>query len=1732
MTKSLFNVSKADLKKETQPGVERSSREVAVIGMAVNLPQAGNLEEFWAMISEARDYVGNIPDYRKNQMDLLRSQYGNKHLQGYDYDQAAYLSDIDGFDHQFFNIPFEDAVVINPMHRKLLQTSFHCLENAGYTRQRITGTRTGVYLGYSWNLNSYFSLIKEHSPELYQYAITQNIASTLAGRLSYYYDLQGPSLVIDTACSSSLVAMHQACESINSGKTDMAMVCGANLTFGLNNSGKSLGIESSSNRSLSFDDDADGIGKGEGIVAVLLKSLPQAIRDKDPIQAVIKGSAINNDGGRSVGAAAPSVKAQRDVLVSAWTEAGINPENIGYIEAHGTGTKLGDPIEVQALTDAFENFTKKKQFCALGSVKANIGHLDTAAGISGFVKSVLCLQKQQFPPQANFQRPNRKISFLESAMFVNTHLRKWQSSPDHERLAGVSAFGFSGTNCHVLLAEHQAQTRINKPYEEGYHLFTLSAKSKRSLDNLVAAHALNLENGWPGSIQELCTSLALYREHFEHRMVIITTGLGDLLVKLKQVLEKSVGSFQAEWSFNSPEKPSSSQKSKTVLSITHSEMSSAALACQEYLKTELPGFNPKTNIPFRFPLPNYPFDEQSCWIMPAKDAQVTEEASRPIKQSYTTQPSKMLQQMPDITQLKNRLKEIVAESLNTDVASIQTDKTFFELGFDSINLIHIKRKLQKEFNVDLALEDLFSDLNTLDKLADLPELQTSATPVSSTTTNGESLTKTVPTISANGSLGEMSALFARQMSLMEEQIKLLQATQGQASEMPGRPVTSPVSQIRPANGAQQTRPTSHAYSDSGKTYTPGQRAFLKDLISRLSKRTQKSKALTQEHRKPFASYRKAMYYDHYFKELVYPIFAAKASGCRFTDLDGNEYLDFAMGYGVHLLGYNPPEVVEAVNRQVQEGIFIGPMSPLAGELTKMLHDVTGLERFAYANSGTEAVMHAIRVARGKTGKNLVIKFNNAYHGFYDVIQAVPDPTDELHSIAGSRGVPQGMVDDVLVLEYGTKESLEIIRQKMAEAACVLVEPVQSRRPEFQPVEFLKALREITAEANVPLIFDEIITGFRLHQKGAMGYYGIEPDIVTYGKVIGGTMPLGIVGGKASYLDYMDGGFWQYGDDSRPSDLRVGTGGTFCHHPVALAAAKATLEVIQREGDELYSELNRKTERLRDQLNQYFELHEIPVKIVNCGSLFSFKPQRDVRVMQVLYYLLQERGIYLWQGATSFVSRAHTDEDIETLIKTVDECCQVLIEQGFVKPKEAVRIVLVPEADHYAVSPSQRRLWFMHQLYPELNAYNQTAAYKTRFLELDPLTKTVSQVVKRHESLRTRFITVKDQPRQVIDAFNLEKHGMQLRNGEALTEEDIIAELKREMEVVFDLKNGPLFKIMAYKRQEENYLFINLHHLVADGLSIEIVLQEIMLTYQALLTGIKPNLRALTFQYKDYSAWINAKLNGVGAKVHRDYWANKLRNSQKRVVIQPDLNPEHAGFEGDMELIRLSETETTQLRALAQKEDCTLFVLIMTIIKVLINKQAGNGPVSVGCPYSGRFSEDFYHQVGFYVNTLVLSDDINSQDSFKAALQKVKQTVAEASKHQIYPYDQLVQDLSEDRGLSKNQLFDIDVNMNEQDLGNYKKPQAEGAALEAIDLKPATTKFDITFSICQGRELAIALEYKTALFEKATIMQMRHRLLNIVATTLENPLSIQLSQIDYDRGMTEEQDSLFEKKELF
>ncbi|KUL21275.1 non-ribosomal peptide synthetase [Streptomyces regalis] len=441
-----------------------------------------------------------------------------------------------------------------------------------------------------------------------------------------------------------------------------------------------------------------------------------------------------------------------------------------------------------------------------------------------------------------------------------------------------------------------------------------------------------------------------------------------------------------------------------------------------------------------------------------------------------------------------------------------------------------------------------------------------------------------------------------------------------------------------------------------------QQEHLDDLVRRYTARTPTSKRIAQRYRRVLADSRAVVGFRSGTKEMLYPIAGRRGSGARLEDVDGNEYVDITMGFGVLLFGHEPDFVTEAVREHLSRGIQLGPRTTETGEAAELLAELTGLERVAFAGSGTEANSAAIRLARAATGRDKIVTFLGAYHGHADNVlgRTSGSGADQL-TVPVSRGVPQAAVSDLLVLDYGSGTALETIARHADDIAAVVVEPVQSRHPSLQPVEFVRKLRELTRRHGIVLLFDEMLTGFRPALRGAQDLYGVTPDLATYGKLLGGGFPIGAIAGRADIMDGVDGGFWSYGDDSYPPADTTFFGGTYIQHPVSMVAARAVLTHLKEHSPHLQERLNARTAELAATLNGFFEAEEYPLRMSHFGSQFRFEHRAD---LELLYHHLMVRGVHVWEWRNFFLSTAHSDGDLEFVADAVRDSLRELRAAGF------------------------------------------------------------------------------------------------------------------------------------------------------------------------------------------------------------------------------------------------------------------------------------------------------------------------------------------------------------------------------------------------------------------------------------------------------------------------------------
>jgi glutamate-1-semialdehyde aminotransferase/surfactin synthase thioesterase subunit/acyl carrier protein len=612
------------------------------------------------------------------------------------------------------------------------------------------------------------------------------------------------------------------------------------------------------------------------------------------------------------------------------------------------------------------------------------------------------------------------------------------------------------------------------------------------------------------------------------------------------------------------------------------------------------------------PLPRYPWQPTHFPRAPMQPSAAprADESQGPSASSTVTAPVAPLA-APDLALLTDALIALVAGLLGMDPHTIDPASDLFALGADSLVVIDGLQRVRQRFGVSIPLAEVFDGAPSIATLA-------------------KSLHRRLST-----------ATFAASPLLPAP-------ARADASEPPDVPI----------------RTTADDYL---RTLEPASRFHLDDVLRRFEARTQGSQALRERSQPYLADVRSAAGYRRSFpsavrskwyatRRIAHPLVGARSEGARFWDVDGNEYVDFAMGFGVHLFGHQPSFLVDALNDQLRRGWQVGPQCEHAGEVAARLCRLTSVERAAFCSSGTEAVMTALRLARAATGRPRIAMFAGAYHGHCDAV---------LPAIPLTRGAAPGTDDAALVLEYGTPEALEAIAARAHELAAVIVEPVQGRRPELQPRAFLHALAELTTRHDIALIFDEVLVGFRIHQGGAQAWFDVRADLVTYGKIVGGGLPIGVVAGRARYLDQLDGGSWRLQDGSMPHTEPVWFAGTFNKNPLTMAAARAVLQHLEERGPGLQQGLNARTEALTTTLSELFREAELPIEVARFGSLFRFHIPRS---LELFYTLLNLHGAYAWEGRTFFLSTAHRDEDLERLVEATRTATRALRDAGWVALK--------------------------------------------------------------------------------------------------------------------------------------------------------------------------------------------------------------------------------------------------------------------------------------------------------------------------------------------------------------------------------------------------------------------------------------------------------------------------------
>lgn len=998
-------------------------------------------------------------------------------------------------------------------------------------------------------------------------------------------------------------------------------------------------------------------------------------------------------------------------------------------------------------------------------------------------------------------------------------------------------------------------------------------------------------------------------------------------------------------------------------------------------------------------LPAYPFQRKRHWVEP------WDGAAAPLGTASEPANETPTIAPPTPADTATRLRAILSDLSGHAPGDLPGDAGLLALGFDSLMLTQAARDISQEFGHPVTLRALIDTHASIDALAAHLE---------SLGAGGQA---PVPTTAPAPAATPVAAPV---------------------------PISAPMTRISPDNAELTAR----------------QRAHIDRLVARYTARTAQSKALTARYRPFHADPRTASGFNRLWKEAVYQIVTTRSKGSRLIDVDGNEYIDILNGFGPGFLGHGAAPVNDALIDQIARGYEVGPQSLLAMEAAELFCHLTGNDRASFVCTGSEAVAAAMRLARTVTGRDRIVMFARDYHGNFDEVLVRAGGSGTLPL---APGIPRSAVGHITVLPYGTPEALDYIRANAGQIAAVLVEPVQSRRPEFRPAEFIRDVRRLTEQNGALMIFDEVVTGFRFGLRGAQGYYGVQADLVTYGKVVGGGMPVGVVAGRAACMDTFDGGQWAYGDDSFPQAPVTFFAGTFVRHPLAMAALKAMLETLAAKPPLFWEAMNAKGDRLGQTMDRWFVENDMPFALPNCGSLLYLRIDDRAPLAPLIGTHLRDRGVFLLEGFPSYMTAAHDAADIDHIIAAMQDAALEMRADGLIGGREdpaprAPQVTAPPPrlslpAGEAAIlrdmaaptgrvaapmTEAQREIWAAVAMTPEVApAYNESVSL---ILDgpLDPahLSAATTQVLARHDAFRatfaddgeTMFIMAEGQPEVAL--HDLAGHTPEARA------DAIAALLRAEVETPLPLATGPLVRAhVVVEGDARHRLIVTAHHIVCDGWSIDTVLREIVQVCDALARGdtpVLPPAQSILTYARAETEWARTP----EASAARAHWQRVFARPPEVLDLPTDL-PRRAdrARRGARCDLRLGVDLVSAARALARQQGVTLPVVLLAAWKAHLARAAALSDITVGLPAAGQAARGLPGVVGHCVNLLPVRSRIDGDATFAALLDQERRALLDAQDHQLLTFGAILRDLNLPRDPGRVPLVPVLFNLDQgADLG--------------------------------------------------------------------------------------------------
>jgi amino acid adenylation domain-containing protein len=913
--------------------------------------------------------------------------------------------------------------------------------------------------------------------------------------------------------------------------------------------------------------------------------------------------------------------------------------------------------------------------------------------------------------------------------------------------------------------------------------------------------------------------------------------------------------------------------------------------------------------------------------------------------------------------------------------------------------------------------------------------------------------------------------------------------------------------------------------------TAEQKAYLDHFTARYVERTKGSKAHQARYQPALADGRVTARFRRAWKEITYPIVGQRARGSRVWDVDGNEYVDIGMAFGCNLFGHAPDFVTRAMQAQIEAGYGLGPQSALAGRAAELVCELGGNERAVFCNSGTEAVMGAVRAARAFTGRTKVAYFAGSYHGWADLVLGRMMPGGEVRP--SGPGVPPLPLGDVLMLDFDAPASLDLLAKHVHEIALVMVEPVQSRRPDLQPFAFLRELRRMTREAGALLLFDELITGFRMGPGGAQAFFGIDADLVTYGKIVAGGLPMGVVAGKAEPMSVFDGGAWRYGDESFPPGQRTIFAGAFWKHPLSMAVTCAILEEVRRRGQPMYDALNARTTGLVERMNAFFEAGGYPVTAAHFASSFRFFFGPEARFADLFSHHLLLEGIHVIpETGTHFLSAAHTDEDLETVFRAVRRSAEAMRRGGLIPGAPAggpgvdgdsvamgapsASPVPVPadagDAEdgirRIPLTGGQRQLWMESRMGEHASrAYIESTSIRLHgALDADALRRALQALVDRHDTLRITLAPEGDaqlvHPALAVDLPVADLRAAAPDEREARLRGWVDGTVQR----AFDLEHGPLVRFaLAALADHEHVLLFDAHHVAIDGWSFGVLWKELDALYAAERDGRAADLPPRA----DHAELVRTQIAAVDEDAAAQaFWRAEFADGFPVLDLPTDRpRPPVRSYRGGRVTRVLGGGLLDRLAEAGRPHGFNVFNTLFAAYAVWLARLSGEDDFVIGTPAAGQAGRSGARGlVGYGINLLPVRVRVDASVPFVEHARRVRRTLLRGLEHQNFSLPRLVEQLLRTRDPARPPVFSVAMHVDRargaSSLG--------GLRAEFADNFGGGSKGELSLGITETADaLEVRCDYAADLFDHETVERWLHafeRLLEQVAAGPEARLA--------------------------